>query len=186
MSATLHTGSTVRTAVGPSRTASGNGSADAPGAPQAGDLLYRFEGRLTEIYPVGLFPEGLRLANKFEGTVSDGPLAGARVWGIDQFLVRPDGVAVLDAPETFSRDGLNVVGQVRGYALPPDGAPIPPLEAMIEPDFEWPDVPFRLRGSVLFRAAPPELEWMNRAVAVITGDVTMSSGRLAVEARAAV
>ncbi|MGD8413030.1 MAG: hypothetical protein PVF33_02290, partial [Candidatus Latescibacterota bacterium] len=134
-------------------------------APHPGDLLYRFEGRLTEIYPVGLFPEGLRLANKFEGTVIGGPLAGARVWGIDQFIVRPDGVGVLDAPETFSRGALNVVGQVRGYALPPEGAPAIPLEAMLDPGFEWPDVPFRLRGSVMFRAAPPELEWMNRTVA---------------------
>ena len=161
------------------------GAAAAAWTPQPGDVLYRFEGRLTEIYPVGLFAEGLRLTNTFEGTVTDGPLEGARVWGVDHFLVRPDGVGVLDAPETFSRDGLNVTGQVRGYALPPDGVPAPSLEAMLDPDFAWPDVPFRLQGTVLFRAAPPELEWMNRTVAVITGEVTMSTGRLVVEARAA-
>lgn len=154
-------------------------------SPRPGQLLYRFKGGLTEINPVGLFPEGLRLANSFEGTVTAGPLAGARVWGIDHFLLRPDGVGVLDAPETFSRNEHHIIGQVRGYALPPQGAPVPSLESILDPDFEWPDVPFQLTGSVLFRAAPPELEWMNRAVAVISGQVTMSTGRLVVEARAA-
>lgn len=154
-------------------------------APEPGDLLYRFEGRLMEINPVGVLPEGLRLANAFEGTVTHGPLAGARVWGVDHFLVRPDGVGVIDAPETISRDDLHVVGQVRGYALPPDGAPAPQLEAMLDPGFEWPDVPFRIQGSVMFRAARSELDWMNRTVAVIHGEVTMSTGRLVIEARAA-
>lgn len=154
-------------------------------SPKPGQMLYRFEGRLTEMHIVGLFPEGLRFANTFEGTVTDGPLVGARVWGVDHFLVRPDGVGVIDAPETFSRGDLHVVGQVRGYVLPPEGAPAPSLDAMLDPEFAWPDVPFRLQGSVLFRAARPELEWMNRTVAVITGDVTMSTGRLVVEARAA-
>lgn len=169
----------------PPMTARAEGQAATSLTRPPGRMLYQFEGRLTEINPVGLFPEGLRLANKFEGTVTNGPLSGARVWGIDHFLVRPDGVGVLDAPETFSRGDLHVVGQVRGYALPPEGAPVPSLEAMLDPEFVWPDVPFRLLGSVLFRAAPPELEWMNRTVAVITGEVTMSSGRLVVEAHAA-
>jgi hypothetical protein len=154
-------------------------------APRQGELLYRFEGQLTDMLPVGVLPEGLRLVNPFEGTVTDGPLAGARVWGIDHFLVRPDGVGVLDAPETFSRGELHVAGQVRGYAFPPVGAPVPPLQAMLQPDFVWPDVPFRILGSVMFRTSSPELDWMNRALAVISGHVTMSTRRLVIEARAA-
>jgi len=153
--------------------------------PAPGDLMYRFEGQLTSVNPVGVLPEGLQLANAFEGTVTHGALAGARVWGVDHFLVRPDGVGVLDAPETFSRGDLHVIGQVRGYALPPAGAPAPPLEAMLDPAFEWPDVPFALKGAVLFRAAHPDLDWMNRVIAVITGEVNMRTGRLVVEARVA-
>lgn len=135
--------------------------------------------------PVGVLPEGLRMASRFEGTVSEGPLAGARVWGIDQFLMRPDGVGILDAPETFSRGAVHVIGQVRGYALPPEGMPIPPLRDVLDPSFAWPEQPFRITGAVTFRAAPSALDWMNRTIAVITGNVNLGTGRLEIEARAA-
>lgn len=157
----------------------------APRGPVRGELIYRFEGRLTELNPVGILPEGLLMANPFDATVTDGPLAGARLWGIDHFLVRPDGVGVIDAPETISRGDLHVVGQVRGYVLPPEGAPAPPLEAMIDPGFAWPDAPFRITGSVMLRTAEPQLDWLNRTVAVIAGEVNMSTGRLVIEARSA-
>jgi hypothetical protein len=154
-------------------------------APAPGEVLYRFEARLTEINPVGLLPEGLRLANKFEGDIVEGPLAGARVWGIDHFLVRPDGVGVIDAPETISRGDLHVFGYARGYSFAPEGLEMPPLEAMLDPGFKWPDLPFAIQGSVFFRAAHPELDWLNRAVAVINGDVNMSTGALNIVARSA-
>jgi hypothetical protein len=161
------------------------GVPEAPHHPAPGELVYRFEGRLTELNPVGILPEGLLMANPFEATVTGGPLAGARLWGIDHFLVRPDGVGVIDAPETISRGDLHVVGQVRGYVLPPAGAPVPPLEAMIDPGFAWPDAPFRIAGSVMLRTADPDLDWLNRTVAVIAGEVNMSTGRLVIEARSA-
>lgn len=156
-----------------------------PQASDPGELLYRFEAELTELNPVGLLPEGLRFANPFAGRVTDGPLAGARIWGVDHFLLRPDGVGVIDAPETLSRDGLHVIGHARGYALPPAGLSLPPLEALLEPDFTWPDVPFRIAGSVMFRTADPRLDHLNRAVAVIRGEVNMATGHLVIEARAA-
>jgi hypothetical protein len=151
--------------------------------PVPGELLYRFEARLTDLNPVGILPEGLRMANSFEGTVTEGPLAGARIWGVDHFLVRPDGVGVIDAPETLSRGDLHVIGHARAYALPPEGAPVPQLDAMLDPAFEWPDVPFRIQGAVNFRAARPDLDWMNRTFAVINGEVNMRTGALTIEAR---
>ena len=152
--------------------------------PAAGELIYRFQARLEELNPIGVLPEGLRFVNPFEGTVTDGPLAGARVWGIDEFLLRPDGVGVIEAPEALSQDGRHVSGQVRGYALPPDGMIMPPLEALLEPGFEWPPVPFRIVGSVTLRTADPELDYLNRTVAVIRGEVRMDTGSLEIEARA--
>jgi hypothetical protein len=149
-----------------------------------GDLIYRFQARLTELNPVGLLPEGLRFSNPFDGTITDGPLAGARVWGIDQFLLRPDGVGVIEAPETLSRGDLHVTGQVRGYALPPVGMEMPPLEALLDPSFVWPDTPFRILGSVTLRTAEPSLDGLNRVVARIRGEVKMSTGELTIEARA--
>lgn len=153
--------------------------------PAAGELIYRFEARLQELNPVGVLPEGLRFVNPFEGMVTDGPLAGARIWGIDEFLLRPDGVGVIDAPEALSRDGLHVTGQVRGYALPPEGLEMPPLEALLEPGFEWPDVPFRIVGSVMLRTADPELMHLNHTVGIVRGEVRMNTGELVIEARAA-
>lgn len=153
--------------------------------PATGDLIYRFEAELTTLNVVGVLPEGLLFSNPFEGLVTDGPLSGARVWGIDSFLLRPDGVGVIDAPETLSRDGLHVAGAVRGYALPPDGMIMPPLDALLEPDFHWPTAPFRIRASVLFRTADPTLDWLNRVIAIVAGEVTMHDRQLRIEARVA-
>lgn len=159
--------------------------AHAAPTPEIGELIYRFEARLTELNPIGVLPEGLRFVNPFEGTITDGPLAGARVRGIDEFLLRPDGVGVIEAPEAISRDGLHVSGAVRGYALPPDGMEMPPLEALLDPGFEWPDTPFTILGSVTLRTADPALDYLNRTVAVVRGEVVMSTGELLIEARAA-
>jgi hypothetical protein len=150
-----------------------------------GQTLYRFEGQLTDRHPIGLLPEGLRFAVPFDGTVTEGPFVGARMWGIDHFLVRPDGVGVIDAPETLSFGDRHVFGHARGYVLPPDGVPMPSLQAMLAPGFEWPEIPFRLTGSVMYRASGEDLDWMNRVVATIAGEVTLATGRLVVEARVA-
>jgi hypothetical protein len=148
-------------------------------------LIYRFVAQLTDVNPVGVLPEGLRMANAFEGEIVEGPLAGSRIWGVDPFLLRPDGVGVVDAPETISGEGRHIQAHARGYAIPPEGMTIPPLEAMLEPGFEWPDVDFRFEGCVLFRTADAVLDHLNRTVGVLAGTVNMSTGRLEVTARAA-
>jgi hypothetical protein len=148
-------------------------------------LIYRFVAQLTDVNPVGVLPEGLRMANAFEGEVVEGPLAGSRIWGVDPFLLRPDGVGVVDAPEAISGDGRHIQAHARGYAIPPEGMEIPPLEALLAPGFEWPDVDFRFTGSVFFRAADPELEALNHTVGILSGTVNMGTGRLDVTARAA-
>lgn len=145
-------------------------------------LLYRFEAQLSPNI-IGLVPEGLLMANSFEGRVTHGLMKGARVWGVDHLLIRSDGVSVIDAPKTISLDDRHLFEHVRGYCLPPLGMPIPPLSTMLSPGFEWPDVPFSVRGTSLFRTADPALAHLSSAIARIDGRVWFSTGRLEVETR---
>jgi hypothetical protein len=153
--------------------------------PQLTELVYRFEGNLGELYPLGLFEDGLRFHNQFEGRVVDGPFAGGRIFGLDQFTLRPDGVGVIDAPEVIEVGEHRLSISVRGYVVPPDGAPVPPLELVAQPGFEFPDAPFRVTGTALVRTASVAYAHLNRAVVVIEGTVNMATGRLEVEARTA-
>ena len=54
-------------------------------------LAYRFEAMLTEVVPIGLVPEGIRLDAFFKGSITDGPLSGATLRGIDYLLLRAEG-----------------------------------------------------------------------------------------------
>jgi hypothetical protein len=123
------------------------------------------------------------MANSFEGVVTRGIMEGARVWGIDHLLLRSDGVAVLDAQKAISRGNDHIYEHVRGYGLPPEGMQMPPLEALLDPEFEWPDVLFPVLGSSTFRTAVPGLTELNGQVARIDGWFNFASGRLCVETR---
>src|SRR5687768_13256005 len=102
--------------------------------------LYRFDAGLTEIVPVGLVPEGVRLDVHFEGTVTEGSLGGTRVRGVDYLLLRADGVGVIDALETITADdGRAISAHARGYIVPPPGVQMPPPDVLLDPDFRWPD-----------------------------------------------
>jgi len=158
--------------------------------PDPGRFLYRFEAEL-DVVPIGIVPEGIRMANTFDGTVTTGEFEGARVWGIDHFILRRDGVGIVDAPKTISGqaisgrplrgEGFHLFEHIRAYSLPPAEVEMPPLEAILEPDFEWPDILFPIQGFSTFRAAQPELAHLNRAIARIDGWVDFTTGRLAVE-----
>ena len=147
-----------------------------------GQLLYRFEAQL-EFNVVGLVAEGLQMSNPFEGRVTEGAFKGARVWGIDPFLLRRDGVGIIDVPKTISGDGWHVYEHVRAFSFPPEGMEIPPLEALLAPGFEWPDVPFPIQGSSTFRTGTPGLAWLNHAVARVDGWASMATGQLVIETR---
>jgi hypothetical protein len=148
-----------------------------------GHLLFRFEAHL-DITPVGLTPEGLRMANSYVGTVIAGTFDGARVWGTDHLLLRRDGVCVIDAQTMLSKAAdVHVYEHVYGYCLPPEGIEVPALEVVLEPGFEWPDLDFPIIGFSTFRAAAPELEYLNSAAARIDGWANFATGGLAIETR---
>jgi len=153
-------------------------------APADERLIYRFEAQLADMYPIGIFPEGIRFHNDFSGTIVAGPFTGAAIFGLDQFMLRPDGVGVIVAPEIVDNGETRVALDVRGYVVPPAGMEMPPLEVLASPDFEFPDLDFRVTGSALLRTADPRYDHLNRTVAAIEGTANLGTGKLVVEARA--
>src|SRR5205814_2380607 len=115
------------------------------------------------IVPIGLVPEGVRLDVSFQGSIVEGPLAGATLRGIDYLLLRADGVGIIDAYEVASTAaGQHLSLHAQGYLTPPAGMQFPPPDVLLSPDFKWPDVPLPMHGFVLGRTGAPELAWLNR------------------------
>jgi hypothetical protein len=116
---------TASTPTGAAATASGR-----PARARIGEVVYRFEGRLGELYPSGCSPRASASTTPSRGMVVDGPFAGGRIFGIDRFLLRPDGVGEIVAPEVID-DGVHRVElDVRGYVVPPVGEPAHVLVAL--------------------------------------------------------
>jgi hypothetical protein len=114
----------------------------------------------------------------------EGPFAGGRISGPDFFLLRHDGIGEIHAPELIEFGSHRVALDVRGYVTPPEGAPVPPLAALLAPGFEFPDVPFRVTGSALAATTSPEFAHLNGTTLVIEGHVNMATGALDVSALA--
>ncbi len=143
--------------------------------------LFRMEGRMTELVTVGLLPEGLRMHNSFEGVVVAGEPAGALVRGIDEFVIRPDGVGVVDAREVVTSASGSLYADVFGYGHPPAGLPMPPLEVFLDPAFVWPDVRFAIECGAVYRTGSPALAAMGRTAVVHLGHVNMHTRELVIE-----
>jgi hypothetical protein len=148
------------------------------------EIAYRFEATMTESIPIGLTPEGIRFDNVFDGLIVEGPHTGARVHAVDPFLMRPDGVGVIDAYELISTtNGEHITARVRGYVVPPAGLQLPPPDVLLSPDFQWPDIDFPLHGFVLASTSGDELAWMNRTAFAIEGTFNMASRQLKITGR---
>lgn len=143
--------------------------------------LFRMEGRMTELVTVGLVTEGLRMHNSFEGTIIAGEPAGARVSGVDEFVIRPDGVGVVDAREIVTTASGGLYAEVFGYGLPPAGLVMPPLEVFLDPEFEWPDVRFDIECGAMYRTGSPALAELARTAVVHLGHVNMHTRELVIE-----
>lgn len=123
---------------------------------------------------VGLVPEGIRIDSYSSGVITEGLLAGATAQGVDYILYRHDGVGVLD---------------IRGFAVHPDGVtssvtmkgflgePMPGMiEAMLDIDFEPPDVDIPLHGAAWFQTMAPQYAFLNHTVFGCTGTVNLVQG----------
>jgi hypothetical protein len=132
-------------------------------------IEYRFEARFTDAVEIGPVAGGVRVDNHFDGRMTAGELAGARVRGVDQTHIRPDGSVALDIRETIEASDGAIAADVRGYALPQPGA----------------DDRFDVRGYALFSTAVPQYAHYNTAVVAIDGVADLAAGTLAIEGRAA-
>ena len=148
------------------------------------DLLYRLEAQPTEILPIGLVPEGVRLDVYFDGRLTHGQLAFARVRGIDYLLLRSDGVGVLDVREAVVADEGQVEVKAQGYLVPPDDVELPPPDVILAPGFTWPDVALPLQEFALLRTGVAEWQDLNTTIAALEGSVNPGTGQLVLEARA--
>jgi hypothetical protein len=130
-------------------------------------LDYRFEARFTDSIDIGPVEGGVRVDNYFDGRMTHGALAGARVRGVDQVRIREDGSVVLDIRETIETDRGAISADVRGYAIP------------------HPDAPHlhTIQGCALFVTAVREYAAYNTAVMAVEGTVDMSTGEITVEGR---
>jgi hypothetical protein len=143
---------------------------------------YAFEATITRVVPIGLVPEGLRLDAYYQGRMTEGPLTGDTVDGVDYLLLRRDGVGVIDVRQVFSGEGgRTVTTRVHGYLTP--SGPMPPLEAMADPGFAWPDAEIPMHGAVDLRTAAPELQELNATVYGFTGTVNVARGELRIRAQ---
>jgi hypothetical protein len=131
-------------------------------------LDYRFTARFTDSVQIGSVPGGVRVDNLFDGHMTEGELTGARVRGVDQVTIRPDGSVELDIRETIETDRGAISADVRGYALP------------------HPDAPHLhvIKGYALFQTAVPDYAAYNDAVVAVEGTVDMATGEIDVEGRA--
>jgi hypothetical protein len=145
------------------------------------DRLFRMEGRMTELVTVGLFGEGLRMYNSFEGRIVAGEPSGATVRGVDVFTVRPDGVGIVDGRELVTAGDRHLTADLTGYSHPPAGMVMPPLEVLLDPGFCWPDVPFTLEVAAVYRTAAPEFAELGRIPVAHLGWVNLATRELVIE-----
>jgi hypothetical protein len=144
---------------------------------------YAFEGRFTNIVPVGLTPLGLRVDLDFTGTITAGPLTGATLLGTDFFLLRPDGIGQVHTRERITRgDRVAASLQFLGYVVPPIA--MPDLSVLLSPDFQWPDIDLPMHGATFVEAASEE--WSAATATVYgasSGAVNLAARTLRLEAK---
>lgn len=147
----------------------------------ASRLLYRFEARLTSYIPIGRAPGGVFVDVGFEGRVTEGPLTGASVKGVDRLLFRADGVGVMDVRKVIALGERRLATRVGGYVTPPPHVTLPGPEDLLSAEIAWPEEPFAIRGFELIETDDPELDALNREVVAVTGSVDNRAGTLVIE-----
>ena len=144
--------------------------------------FYTVEATVVGYDFIGLVPGGLRLNSKFAGTVTDGLFAGSAAEGVDYVLIRPDFVMEINIREIITiPDGPPVAVTIKGYWVPT--TEMPPLEAMLDPDFAMPDVEIPGHGAAWFETMAPQYAFLNHTVFSFTGTINIARGEVRVTYR---
>jgi len=142
---------------------------------------YAFDARLTSVVPIGLVPDGLRVDVSFEGTVTEGPMTGGSLTGIDYLLFRRDGVGVVDVRMLVRLPGGGTAAvTARGYMIAP--FEMPPLETLAAPDFQWPDAETALHGCATIQTMESALAAANQTMYGFAGTTNPGRGDMRVRA----
>ena len=146
-------------------------------------LLYRFEGRLADIAPIGPVPGGVRIDVPFTGSIVAGALAGGEAFGTDYLLQRDDGVGVIDARDTFAIPGGFLHATATGFVVPPDGVEMPSGAELLAADFMPPDIRLRIDAVAVCQTGVPAYEQLNRVLVKVDGWVNNATRELVLEGR---
>ncbi len=136
------------------------------------------DGRIDSSVIVGLVPEGIRLDIELSGEFEEGVFAGATGTWTNYLLIRRDGVRVMDVRGyAEAPDGTRVVWTMKGFFGEPSPPPLEArIEAMLDPEFEYPDVDLRLHGAAWFQTMAPEYAFVNHTVFSFDGIVNPFQG----------
>jgi hypothetical protein len=149
----------------------------------ASDLMYAIDGQFHDIVLIGPVNAGFRMNGHFGGTVTKGELAGAKMTGVDYFLLRHDGVGVVRAHEVITDEDRVIAVELHGLLLPPQAITAPRPADISQPDFAWPAAPYSIHVNASFETAAPALAHLNRTVVTHSGTVNFATGKIAIEAR---
>jgi hypothetical protein len=143
---------------------------------------YAFQAEVTRIRTIGITARGLRFDVSLTGRVTEGRLTGCTVEIVCYLLIRPDGVAVVDARDLVS-DGDRVIAALRaeGYIVAP--FPMPELSVLRDPAFQWPDVDLPMHGAHFWETSRKDLSIAAATVYGFAGSVNMATGVLKISAR---
>lgn len=123
---------------------------------------------------VGVVPEGMRMDGYVRGAITEGLLTGATVTATDYLLIRRDGVGVIDVRAmAVLPGGVTAAMTFKGFF----GEPTPGMfEAMLVPDFEFPDVDMPAHGALWLQTMAPQYAFVNHTVFGCVGSVNSAQG----------
>jgi hypothetical protein len=94
-----------------------------------------------------------------------------------------DGHGAHRAGEVRSHDQAHISATVGGYVTVAAGVQLPDPNVLLDPGFEWPDVPMPVVGWATYRTGAEAWQSLDSTVVVFDGTVNIGTRRLQIESR---